>query len=192
MDLRDPNDKAFADLGENIAKLIDSPKVRSSGYSVAELDDFLGAAYALVLAKHNNPPVKGRAGPIEVSAVLTRAKQLGSGRLRMAGAWLAGFHLNSALFRLAGVYERGLKVVTGNETKRNLHRNDLLPSAESAYRTWKLTAWQHTHLDKVYDEVNHLKHETKGIFFQRTVALDDAKSAGQELIELLEAWNSQP
>lgn len=192
MSSADQDDNQLAAFGDKIAKLIESPKARASHYLLATLDDLLGAVYALVLAKRNNPPFKDRTGPIEVQVVLERANQLAECRVRMAGAWMAGFQFNNALFRLAATYHRGLKVVTGNETNNNIYRDELKQRAKSSYRTWIGTDWMHAELDKIYDEVNDLKHEAEGIYQQRTVTVGEPKMAVEELLSLLEAWAAQP
>lgn len=191
-DLADLGDLQFANFGERIAKLIESPKSQSTHYLVAMLDDFLGAVYALILATHNKPPFKERTGPIEVPVVLKRAKQVAGGKVRMAGAWFAGFHFNSALFRLAATYHRALKVVTGNESNRKIYRDDLLEHAMASYKKWTGANWKHAELDEIYDEVNYLKHEAEGIYQERKVTLEEARLGVEEVLGLLEVWNSQP
>jgi len=192
MDLADQSDLQFASFGDRISKLIESPKVQSNHYLMATLDDLLGAVYALVFARHNNPSFKERTGPIEVEVVLKRAKQVGGGKVRRAGAWMAGFHFNSALFRLAATYHRGLKVVTGNETNNKIYRSALLGIATSSYKHWTGEDWKHAELDRIYDEVNGLKYEAEGIYQEREVTLEEAESGVGKLLDLFEIWNSQP
>lgn len=56
---------------------------------LATLDDFLGAIYALMLAKGNNPAFVDRAGRIEKRAIVKRAGEAALGRIRLSGP-LAG------------------------------------------------------------------------------------------------------
>jgi oligoribonuclease (3'-5' exoribonuclease) len=96
---------------------------------------------------------------------------------------LAGFYFNSALFRIAAAYHRGLKVVSGKETCR-LYKPDLLKCVKPEF-----PEWQHTNLDDVYDEVNDLKHKAEGLFNSRNISRKKAKAAVAELLELLELWS---
>jgi len=56
--------------------------------------------------------------------------------VRTSGNWLAGFHFNSALFRIAATYHRGLKVVSGKETS-DLQKGELLKIVEPAFPSWQ-------------------------------------------------------
>ncbi|HVS89310.1 MAG TPA: hypothetical protein VHF01_13955 [Candidatus Acidoferrum sp.] len=149
---------------------------------MATLDDFLGVLYALIFAKHNN--FEERSGPIEVPAVVKRAENVAEGTVRTSGKWLAGFYFNSALFRIAAAYHRGLKVVSRNETCR-LYKADLLKIVEPEF-----PKWQHTNLDNVYDEVNDLKHEAEGLFNSRNISREEARAAVAELLGLFELWTN--
>ena len=98
---------------------------------------------------------------------------------------MAGFDFNSALFRIAAAYHRGLKVVSGNETDDHLKKPKLLKCVERQF-----PKWQHKNLDRVYKEVNHLKRTPKGLFHSRDVSLDKARAAVAELLELFELWSN--
>jgi hypothetical protein len=56
---------------------------------------------------------------IDIAAAQKRAAQIAGGQLRFDGKWMAGFHFNSALFRIAAVYHRILKIVVGRPTNRD-------------------------------------------------------------------------
>lgn len=135
----------------------------------------------LIFARHND--FEERSGQIEVSAVVKRAENVAEGAVRKSGKWLAGFYFNSALFRIAAAYHRGLKVVSGKETCR-LYKADLLKYVEPGFPNW-----QHTNLDRVYDEVNDLKHTAEGLFNSRNISREEARVAVAELLELFELWS---
>jgi len=183
LDLTDPRDKELADYGARILTLLRSPHAQKSHFLVATLDDFLGVLYALIFAKHNS--FEERSRPIEVPTVVKRAGNVAEGTVRTSGKWLAGFYFNSALFRIAAAYHRGLKVVSGKETCR-LYKDELLKIVGLRF-----PKWQHTNLDYVYDEVNDLKHEAEGLFNSRDVSRDKARAAVAELLELFELWNDR-
>src|SRR5260370_15693052 len=114
---------------------------------MAELDDFVGAVYAMVFSQSNVHPVKRRSGPIEIHTVIKRAEDVANGTLRISGNWMAGFHFNGALFRIAASYHRGLKVVLKQENSQD-KKDRLLAVVMSAF-----PKWEHMHLDKVHAEV---------------------------------------
>ncbi|MGA2299947.1 MAG: gamma-glutamylcyclotransferase family protein [Candidatus Acidiferrum sp.] len=183
LDLTDPGDKELADYGARILTLLRSPHAQKSHFLVATLDDFLGVLYALIFARHNN--FVERNGPIEVPTVVKRAENVAEGIVRTSSKWLAGFYFNSALFRIAAAYHRGLKVVSGKETC-GLYKAALLKIVEPEF-----SEWLHTNLDKVWDEVNDLKHEAEGLFNSRDVSREQATAAVAELLELFELWNDR-
>jgi hypothetical protein len=182
LDLTDPRDKELADYGVRILRLLQSSQAQKNHYLIATLDDFLGVLYALIFAKHNNRPFEGRSGPIEVERVVKRAENIAEGWVRTSGNWLAGFYFNSALFRVAAVYHRGLKVVSGDHSRgknRCYFLERVIP---------KFPEWRHSSLDQIYDEVNDLKHTPEGLFNSRTIGPKEANSAVAELLELFELW----
>lgn len=180
--LDDSKDGQLASYGNRILKLLHSCRAQKSHYFVATLDDFLGAVYALVFSQCNVHPFLSRNGPIEIETVIKRAESLANGTVRTSGNWMAGFHFNGALFRIAASYHRGLKVVAKKENARKW-KNELLPEVERAF-----PAWKHQNLDEVYDEVNDLKHTAEGKFNFREVDLAEAKAAVEELLNLFELW----
>ena len=182
LNLEESKDEKLALYGKRLVKLLRSPQAQKSHYFVATLDDFLGAVYSLVLSQCNVHPFEKRSGQIEIDTVVRRAEDVASGKLRTSGNWMAGFHFNGALFRIAASYHRGLKVVAYKETSKDM-RHKLLPDVERAF-----PAWRHKNLDDVYDEVNDLKHTAEGKFNFREVDLEGAKAAVEELLELFELW----
>jgi hypothetical protein len=191
-------DPELIGFGQEIANLLTSTKVKQSVYTVATLDDLLGAIHALILTFHNDPPFKYRPRKIDPQVVLDRARSISKAhKIRMTGKWMAGFHFNSALFRLSAVYHRSLKVVTGQPTSRKGIGNDkdpnsLLSQAKKAYKGWTGRAWDNGNITRVHGEVNDLKHKSVGIFWGRNVKEVVAISAVKELLGLLKPWESQP
>ena len=193
-------DRDLIELGERMTALLSSTKAQQNDFALATLDDLLGAIYALILAFHNDRTFKYRpqGQKIDPRAVLKRARSIAQAhRIRTGGKWIAGFHFNSALFRLSAVYHRSLKIVTGQPKSR--HRvgdeNDpgsLLSKAKKTYNGWRTHAWGNGSIKKVHKEVNGLKHTSAGIYWGRDVKETEAIWAVEELLELLEAWNSQP
>lgn len=182
----DLNDGTYAELSKSagrIGKLLSSPTVQANPDVAGSLDDFLGAVYALVLARQGDFADRP-SRPIEIAAVVKRAEQIAAGEVRTHGKWMAGFHFNSALFRTAAVYHRILKIVVGAEG----YVPKLRPQAQELYRTWKHNDWTSHRLDMVYGQVNDLKHTPRGVHDQRTVAYQDCVAAVGELLDLMEAW----
>lgn len=104
----DVSDSDYASLSRSaggIAKLLDEPKVRADPNLAGSRDDFLGAIYALIVAKQLNFEDRQNR-PIEIATVLKRAGEVGEGKVRTDGKWMARFYFNSALFRIAAMYHR--------------------------------------------------------------------------------------
>lgn len=105
--------------------------------------------------------------------------------MRLDGVWMAGFHFNSALYRIAAVYHRALKLAASDKAQKQKRPmvNYLLPDV-----TRRFPSWTHQRLTAVHNEVNLLKHERAGIYATRRVSFDEAVGATQELLDLLETW----
>jgi hypothetical protein len=111
---------------------------------------------------------------------------------------MAGFHFNSAIFRISAVYHRILRILT-NEHERNIEVgnrrgqwatvNNLREKlqTESPYTTWTGHPWSFTSLGDVHTEVNNLKHESGGLEGGREAKMAQALDAVDELLVLLEA-----
>lgn len=190
-------DPGLIRFGQRIAKLLESTKTQQHDYAVAVLDDLLGAVYALVLALHNEPPFKDRppGQKIEIDPLIARANGLAERRIRLTGTWMAGFHFNSAIFRLSSVYNRTLKVITGQIDirggvgKRD-NPNSPISVAKDIYKKWTSDVWKDENIGNVHDRVNELKHEAVGFYWSRNVSETEAVRALEELLILLEAWDS--
>jgi hypothetical protein len=182
VDRNDPDQKTLSGYGNRIATLLGKRRVQSSPHMIAALDDFLGALFALLFARQGKFVDRTRQ-PIEVDAIERRAMQLADAAIKSEGPWLAGFHFNSAIYRIASAYHRVLKVVTGDpETGGRV--KDLRPAAEKLFSVWTKQSWSHDDLDKVLGQVNDLKHR-HGVFYRRTVKYSQAINATKELLTVV-------
>ena len=104
--------------------------------------------------------------------------------MRTDGKWMAGFHLNSALFRLSATYDRILKIVIGGS-------GDLRSRREEAERRY---TWDSTNIRAIHGQATDLKHTPKGVRDGRRkdAGLQNAADALNELISLVEGWERQP
>lgn len=185
----DSDVEQLSKFASRIAVLLDSPSVLARRSLPACLDDLLGAVYALMLAKHHD--YVDRMGiPLSdanIKDIGVRAKDMSHARLRTEGKWTAGYYFNDALYRIAAVYHRALKVLTGNEAKKNLYVHDLLPLAESEYLRRTGRSFEHvTDLDEVYREVNGLKHTSKGIIDTRSVSFQQGMDSLNKILDQIE------
>ncbi len=174
-------------LSGRIAQLLDSPALQSRRSLLACLDDLLGAVYSLFYAIHHDYTDREKSlSNKDIKAVAVRAADMASGRVRCEGQWTAGFYFNNTLFRIAAVYHRTLKVVTGKENTK-LFPHGLLSDARKVFKQWQGQDWTNTNLQKVYDQVNDLKHTANGIIEGRDVGYNDALEALRELLILIES-----
>jgi len=189
VDRSDRTYKALTGFVARIAKLLNEPAVRANPHLFGTLDDLLGAVYALIFAKQNNFTDRPR-GSIESTVVQKRAEQLAAGTVRTDGKWMAGFHFNSALFRIAAVYHRTLKIAVGRlSTTEKVPQ--LRAEATQLYRQWRKAQWSRHYLDTIHAQVNTLKHAPQGVFHRRTVKYQDAVRGVGELLDLIDAWNGR-
>lgn len=190
VNVQDPLVGALASAASRISALLKLSKVAASPAAVGCLDDFLGAIYALIFAQLEG--FADRIGvPIEADKILRRAEQTAVGTVRTDGQWMAGFHFNSGLFRIAAAYHRALKVVLGEPQSREF-APALQPRAAKLYLSWNSRGWKSGRNEDVYKEVNHLKHTPKGVYEGRTVRFKHAVEAAEELLDLIESWARQP
>lgn len=143
----------------------------SNGDPIAELDDLIGAIYALVSAIEHD--FKGKTGTSERDPVVKRAQQVANGNVRTEGNWMAGFHFNNALFRISALLDRLPKALAGSHKK-----------AANMYLAKTGHIWDHTNADAVRVEVNRIKHDAQGAFSSRKEGMQKALSAVTELLEL--------
>lgn len=192
VDLEDAGFRSLARLAGRIATLLDNPIASSNTELFSALDDFLGAVYALIFARHCGFKERRKQTP-EPEPPRKRARQLEKGEVRVDGVWMAGFHFNNALYRLAAVYHRVLKLAASSRFRqqaKELTVGKLLTDVEPCFKAWTGRAWLHPHLEAVRKEVNLLKHERDGIHPTRRVGFNEAVGAVEELLQLLEAWIS--
>jgi hypothetical protein len=155
----------------------------------ASLDDLLGALYSLIYAKQHGFAERSHSlATDDVLNVQVRATDIAAGKVRTEGKWTAGYYFNGALFRIAGVYHRVLKIVAAKENEDDLYVKDLLPLVDANFQAWTKGTWAHGKTTQVYRQVNKLKHQADGIYQGRAVTFNDAVSALAELLELIEAW----
>ena len=100
LDLKDSKQKRLAVFAARISTLLEKSDVQKNEPLVSVLDDLLGAVYALLAARQEN--FKGKMGKSEFPPILDRAKLIATGKPKNSGNWMAGFHFNSALYRIAG------------------------------------------------------------------------------------------
>ncbi len=166
------------------------------------LDYLLGALHGLLQAKrlkfrdrdHSLADARGRAadgteywqyGP------LVRVGFMREGKLRVDGAWAAGFYFNSALARMAAVLDRAVR---RKAIQRGLLQDPWPRRCGPPPTVWdllkRLGLPQFTRrklaLARVYQEVNPLKHSPAGLAERRNVTMAAAIAAFKELLALLE------
>lgn len=184
LDLSDPTHRDLAGLGHRLDTLLNKPRVLTDDDFAGTLDEFLGALYALVLARAQGFVDRKPGTPIEIPVLRIRSAQIASGRARIDGKWMAGFYFNSALLRLAVVYHRGLKILTGSGD----YVGPLLKKLDPIYRGWMRHSWSNTNIHRLHEEVNDLKHTPHGLYRGRNVTYQQAVAAVDELLKLFEAW----
>jgi len=184
LDPNHPTDAALSQCAGRIGQLLAVPAVKTNSDVESSLDDFLGAVYALILAKRKK--FQDRPGrPIDFKPVAQRAARIAAGNVKTDGLWIAGFYFNNALFRTAAVYHRILKVIAPPAKGRK----DDVPTLQSAAIA-RYAGWNSIKLHKVHSQVNELKHEPQGIYRGRLVTYQDALTAACDLLDLIEAWTA--
>lgn len=187
IDLMDGLYKALADFGGRIASRLADSKIQADSNAIGVLDDLFGAVYSLILARHHFFDDRNDR-PIEIPVVQRRALQVHNGDIRIDGKWIAGWHFNSALFRIAAVYHRLLKVMIGEPSTKE-YIPALLPKAQAFYQQWRGASWSNAHAHAIHVEVNTLKHTPQGVHLSRTATFEDALASIGELLDLIEAWS---
>jgi len=95
----DTNDPVYATLtqcAKRISQLLAAPTVTANSDVESSLDDFLGAVYALIIAKRKNFQDRPDR-PINIKPVAQRADRMAAGNVKTDGLWIAGFYFNNAL-----------------------------------------------------------------------------------------------
>ncbi|HZT34629.1 MAG TPA: hypothetical protein VFA15_01825, partial [Nitrososphaera sp.] len=94
--------------------------------------------------------------------------------------WTAGFYFNSAIQRLASAFDRITQMFGEKATKDNPARKRM------AKVNAKIKAGSYAEWEKIYQEVNLLKHPPSGLARGRTVTLADAFKALAQTLDLIE------
>jgi hypothetical protein len=181
----DPNDPVYAALTQcarRISQLLAAPAVTANSDLESSLDDFLGAVYALIIAKRKNFQDRPDR-PINIKPVAQRAARIAAGNVKTDGLWIAGFYFNNALLRTAAVYHRILKIVAAPA------KGDV-PTLQSVALA-RYAGWNSIRLDKVHSQVNELKHDPRGVYRGRLVRYREALTAAGDLLDLIEAWTAK-
>src|SRR6266550_1126890 len=186
IDLTDDWYKTLADCGLELTVLLDHAKIRVEPNAIGVLDDLLSAVYSLILARHNQFDDRTDR-PIEIDVVQRRASQIKNGDVRIDGKWIAGWHFNSALFRIAAVHHRLLKLAVGSPASKE-YAPTLGPKVKTLYRQWTNGDWSCDHVDAIHNEVNTLKHTPQGIHSARSATFEDALTGVGELLDLMRTW----
>lgn len=144
---------------------------------------YLGALHALLRAaelgfRDRTQTVPSRAYAQSLGRML---KRLGNGSPALRGQWLAGFYINDAMFRIAALYERGLKAAVGARGQQNVPCLREIAVAKGLMVSADFSA-----LDAVRTDVNQLKHRDGLVLKGRKVAFDTAIAAAREARELLD------
>ncbi len=189
IEITDTSYQALAGFGGRLAGLLGNMAVQSDPNAVGSLDDLLGAVYSLILARHHHF-VDRTDRAIELEALRKRAEQVQRGDVRIDGKWIAGWHFNSALFRVAAVYHRLLKVVSGQPATQDFV-GTLRPKVEALYKQWTKVDWSSNSVQAIHTEVNTLKHTPQGVHSGRTATFEDAVAGIDELLNLVEAWSKR-
>lgn len=183
-----PQNPTFLRLGgfsQRISILLQAHANSQTGI-LACLDDLLGAVYNLFYAVNLEYADRSKPlSPHDMGNVLVRAQDMGNGRVRTEGKWAAGVYFNNALFRLAGLHHRCLKIASGNPNVRK-YPHELTPHVEQSYRALKGSSWNSTNISFIYEKVHPLKHEPAGIAQGREVTLPMALDGLDELLTLIE------
>ena len=181
LDLKDKTQKRLAGFAARIVTLVEKPNVQKNEPLVSVLDDLLGAAYALIAARQEN--FKGKLGKSEFAPILDRAKLIATAKPKNSGNWMAGFHFNSAMFRISAVFDRLPKSLAGCKHAEACCEH----GAAARYQKVKGKAWQMQQLHDIRKEVNAIKHDAVGVYRGRKANLNAALAAVNQILELAEA-----
>jgi hypothetical protein len=181
LDLKDSKQKRLAVFAARISTLLEKPDVTKNEPLISVLDDLLGAVYALLAARQEN--FKGKMGKSEFAPILDRAKLIATGKPKNSGNWMAGFHFNSAMFRISAVFDRLPKSLASCKYGEACCQH----GAAARYQKAKGKAWQMQQLHDIRKEVNAIKHEAIGVYRGRKANLNAALAAVNQILELAEA-----
>jgi hypothetical protein len=191
----DPKLKTFAQRLEALMKRAHGDKEREP------LNYLLGALHGLLQAKrlgfkdrdHALDDARGRS-PKGVEyweyGPLARVRLMSEGKLRVDGAWVAGFYFNSSLARVAAAFDRAVR---RKAIQKGLDVEDPRPpGSPPPPKVWKLLRglgldrFTRGKLEDVHKEANALKHRAAGLGKRRNVTMADATAAFEQMLDLLE------
>jgi hypothetical protein len=126
----------------------------------------------------------GRLGEFseELDAVLAT---IGEGRAPDQARWLAGYHFNSALFRLSFAAERALKLRLG--LPRTLTFGESIGEAEDR---GAITHEEATQLHRLRNDINWVKHDPAEWRQRQIKTLDDAIQLVPLIVNLIQRAGS--
>lgn len=176
IDLIEESNQTLMSFAGQIKTLLSNPNIQRNQNAIGLLDDLLGAIYSMIFAKHLEF-IDRTDKPIEDEVIKKRASQVQTGAIRIDGKWSAGWHFNSALYRIASVYHRLLKLIENGSDKRV---GDLV----KAYKDRTGEDWENTNTHKIHLQVNKLKHKSSGVYFSRSATFDEALKSIEELLSL--------
>lgn len=179
IDLNDTTFKELARCASRIVPLLKSAHGRGDKEMIGVFDDMLGAIYALVDA--HKLGFHGKSSESEYGAIEKRSTQVGKGEVKRAGSWMAGFHFNSAIFRISAVFARLVIRIAGKPKEQ-----DARDDANAAFLKKKHTPWANKEANAIRKEVNNLKHEVGGVFKGRAEDMTTALTALDQLLTLAE------
>jgi hypothetical protein len=105
--------------------------------------------------------------------------------VRIDGKWIAGWHFNSAIYRISSTYHRLLQLITNSSGDII----QLIAKAKTQYINWAGVEWSEADVRKVQREVNKLKHQIEGVYFKRNVTFQQALDSVANLLDLMESWS---
>ena len=181
LDMKDSKQRRLAGFSARIVQLLEKPDVQNNEQLLSVLDDLLGALYALIAARQEN--FQGKIGTSQLSPILNRAKLIAAGKPKDSGNWMAGFHFNSAMFRISAVFDRLPKTLAGCAHGEACCEH----GAAAKYRKAKGKAWPNQQLHDIRREVNAIKHEAIGVYRGRRANLNAALAAVNQVLDLAEA-----
>jgi hypothetical protein len=139
------------------------------------LDYLLGAAYGLLKAKkagfRNRPQAHLKHYEAHVAQyALNIIEDQGKEPQQY---WVAGYHFNSGIQRLAAVFDRFSRLLGHRERKKTAQERMRAVGPEQGWDTWY----------KVYKEVNDFKHKTEGRGRGRKVTFDNAVKGIEQAVQ---------
>lgn len=176
LDLHSATEARLAGCARRMSQLLKSPAVTANAEAQSSRDDFRGAVYALIRAKHEgfrDRAAQSLSGPLRSAPhasppTTSRRKAFGS----------PGFISTTRCFA---------------QPKSTAACSKLSPAATAMSPHYCQKArkehpsWTSAELSKVHDQVNELKHDPRGIYHGRAVTYAEALAAACELLDLIEA-----